>query len=75
MITEILQYMVDKVKLRPLEADALFAGITVDTKILVLKREYELLKRQLLRRHGADSTRVKMFFKTIWPLSGTSFCC
>ena len=64
MITEILQYMVDKVKLRPLEADALFAGITVDTKNFSIKtgvRTFEAAA--FLRRHGADSTRVKMFFQ------------
>lgn len=64
MITEILQYMTDKVKLKPLEADALFAGITVDTKNFTIKtgvRTFEAAA--FLRRQGADSTRVKMFFQ------------
>lgn len=64
MVAEILQYMVDKVKLKPIEADALFAGITIDTKNFSIKtgvRTFEAAA--FLRRHGADSMRVKMFFQ------------
>lgn len=64
MIAEILQYIVDKVKLKPIEADILLAGITIDTKNFVFKtgvRTFEAAA--FLRRNGADSTRVRMLFQ------------
>lgn len=64
MITEILQYMIDKIKLKPVEADGLFAGIALDTKNFSVKtgvRTFEAAA--LLRRHGADSVRVRELFK------------
>ncbi|HQD51334.1 MAG TPA: DHHA1 domain-containing protein, partial [Defluviitaleaceae bacterium] len=64
MITEILQYVVDKIKLNPLEADMLLAGITIDTKNFVFKtgvRTFEAAA--FLKRNGADSTRVRMLFQ------------
>lgn len=64
MITEILQYMIEKVKLKPFEADALFAGIALDTKNFSVKtgvRTFEAAA--FLRRHGADSIRVRELFK------------
>lgn len=65
MIAEILQYIGEKVKLTPIEADALLAGITVDTKNFIFKtgvRTFEAAA--FLRRNGADSTRVRMFFQS-----------
>lgn len=64
MIAEILNYLSDKIKLNPIEADALLAGITVDTKNFVFKagvRTFEAAA--FLRRSGADSTRVRMLFQ------------
>jgi c-di-AMP phosphodiesterase-like protein len=64
LVTEILQYIVDKVKLTSLEADALLAGITIDTKNFVFKtgvRTFEAAA--FLRRNGADSTRVRLLFQ------------
>lgn len=64
MIAEILNYLSDKVKLNPIEADALLAGITIDTKNFVFKagvRTFEAAA--FLRRSGADSTRVRMLFQ------------
>ncbi|WP_105617371.1 DHH family phosphoesterase [Vallitalea okinawensis] len=65
MITEILQYMIEKVKLKDVEADALFAGIAMDTKNFTVKtgvRTFEAAA--FLRRHGADSVRVRELFKS-----------
>ncbi|HHX62019.1 MAG TPA: phosphoesterase [Epulopiscium sp.] len=65
MIAEILQYIGEKVKLTNIEADALLAGITVDTKNFIFKtgvRTFEAAA--FLRRNGADSTRVRMFFQS-----------
>ncbi len=64
MIAEILNYLSDKIKLSPIEADALLAGITIDTKNFVFKagvRTFEAAA--FLRRNGADSTRVQMLFQ------------
>lgn len=65
MISEILSYLADKVKLTQIEADALLAGITIDTKNFVFKtgvRTFEAAA--FLRRAGADSTRVRMLFQS-----------
>ena len=64
MISEILNYLSDKIKLTAIEADALLAGITIDTKNFVFKagvRTFEAAA--FLRRNGADSTRVRMLFQ------------
>jgi c-di-AMP phosphodiesterase-like protein len=64
LVTEILQYIDDKLKLKPLEVEALYAGIVVDTKNFTLKtgvRTFEAAS--YLRRQGADTTAVKQFFQ------------
>jgi c-di-AMP phosphodiesterase-like protein len=64
MIAEILNYLSDKIKLTQIEADALLAGITIDTKNFVFKagvRTFEAAA--FLRRNGADSSRVRMLFQ------------
>lgn len=64
MVTEILRYISDKVKLEPIEADALLAGITVDTKNFVVKTGVKTFEAAaFLRRNGADVIRVRGFFK------------
>lgn len=65
MISEILQYIGEKAKLTTIEADALLAGITVDTKNFIFKtgvRTFEAAA--FLRRNGADSTRVRKLFQS-----------
>lgn len=64
MIAEILKYLTEKIKLNPIEADALLAGITMDTKNFAVKagvRTFEAAA--FLKRSGADSIRVQMFFQ------------
>ncbi|QUI20933.1 DHH family phosphoesterase [Vallitalea pronyensis] len=64
MVTEIIRYISDKVKLRSTEADALFAGITVDTKNFVVKTGVKTFEAAAyLRRNGADVVRVRKLFK------------
>lgn len=64
MVTEILRYISDKVKLEPIEADALFAGISVDTKNFVVKTGVKTFEAAaFLRRNGADVIRVRKLFK------------
>ncbi len=64
MVTELLQYMVEKLSLRSIEVDGLFAGIALDTKNFTVKtgvRTFEAAA--FLRRRGADSVRVRKMFK------------
>lgn len=64
LVTEILPYMGNQIAVEKLEAEALLAGITVDTKGFTYKtgvRTFEAAS--LLRRYGADSTAVKQLFK------------
>lgn len=65
MVAEILQYIIDKPKLRPIEADAMYSGILVDTDNFVTKtgvRTFEICS--YLKRCGADVTRVRKMFRT-----------
>lgn len=64
MVSEILRYISDKVKLEPIEADALLAGITVDTKNFVVNTGVKTFEAAaFLKRNGADVVRVKGLFK------------
>ena len=63
LVTEMLQYMVDKPKLKQIEAEALLAGICVDTKNFSFKtgvRTFEAAA--FLRRLGADTIEIKKLF-------------
>lgn len=63
LVTEMLQYMVEKPKIKIIEAEALLAGIYVDTKNFSFKtgvRTFEAAS--FLRRLGADTVDVKKFF-------------
>ncbi len=64
LVTEILQYMENNMYLNKQEAEALLAGITVDTKSFTFKtgvRTFEAAS--LLRRFGADTTAVRQLFQ------------
>ncbi|WIF95833.1 DHH family phosphoesterase [Caminicella sporogenes] len=64
LVTEILQYMDDKMKIEKIEAEALLAGIAVDTKNFSFKtgvRTFEAAS--ILRRAGADTTEVRQLFQ------------
>ncbi len=64
MITEMIQYVDDGVKIRAFEADALYAGISIDTDGFNSKsgpRTFEAAA--YLRRHGADVTRVRKMLR------------
>ncbi|WP_034869619.1 DHH family phosphoesterase [Clostridium lundense] len=63
LVTEMIQYMVEKPKLKTIEAEALLAGICVDTKNFYFKtgvRTFEAAS--FLRRLGADTLDVKRLF-------------
>ena len=64
MVAEMIQYVDDGIKLRAFEADALYAGITIDTDGFNSKsgpRTFEAAA--FLRRHGADVTRVRKMLR------------
>ncbi len=63
LVSEIVQYMEDHIKLTKFEADSLLAGIVVDTNSFTFKtgvRTFEAAS--FLRRNGADTTDVKELF-------------
>ncbi|WP_410770143.1 DHH family phosphoesterase [Fontibacillus sp. BL9] len=64
LVTELLQYIHEKVELSPLEATTLLAGITIDTKHFALhtgSRTFEAAA--FLRRMGADTAMVQRLLK------------
>lgn len=64
MVSEILQYTYDNIKIRTEEADCLYSGIMIDTNNFVSKtgvRTFEAAA--FLRRNGADVTRVRKLFR------------
>ena len=64
LVAEILQYMTSKKVLLRLEAEALLAGMTVDTNGFAVKTGVRTFEAAAwLRRQGADPTEVKRFFQ------------
>lgn len=64
MVAEVLQYIADGIKVRPPEADAMYAGIVIDTQNFTNQtgvRTFEAAA--FLRRSGADITRVRKLFR------------
>lgn len=65
MIAEMLQYMDEKIKLRPSEADAMYAGILIDTDNFLTKTGVRTFEAAAyLRRSGADVMRVRKMFRS-----------
>ncbi len=64
MVSEILQYICDNIKIRSEEADCMYSGIVIDTNNFTGKagvRTFEAAA--FLRRNGADVTRVRKLFR------------
>ena len=64
MVSEILQYFPEEVRIRNIEADTIYAGILVDTDNFMQKtgvRTFEAAA--FLRRNGADTTRIRKMFR------------
>lgn len=65
MIAEIMQYIGGNLKLKPLEADALYAGIMIDTNNFLTKTGVRTFEAAAyLRRSGADVTRIRKSFRS-----------
>ncbi len=64
MVAEIVQYFSEDMKLRPIEADAMYAGIVVDTGNFTSRTGVRTFEAAAyLRRNGADITRVRKMFR------------
>ncbi|MCD7777113.1 MAG: DHH family phosphoesterase, partial [Clostridiales bacterium] len=64
LICEMLKYINKSFRLSTLEADAMLAGIMLDTKYFTLKTGIQTFEAaSYLRKHGADTIRVKQLFK------------
>ncbi len=64
MVSEILQYTYDNIKIHAEEADCMYSGIMIDTNNFMTKtgvRTFEAAA--FLRRSGADVTRVRKLFR------------
>ena len=64
MVTEVIQYFDDNLRLTTFESGALLAGITMDTKHFAFNtgaRTFEAAS--YLRRNGADTATVKLMFQ------------
>ncbi|WP_343345463.1 DHH family phosphoesterase [Terrisporobacter petrolearius] len=65
MVTEVVQYLEDDVKINKLTAEGLLAGISLDTKFFAFKtgvRTFEAAS--YLKKVGADTTEVKKLFRS-----------
>lgn len=63
MVTELVQYFGDQCKLTSLEAEALLAGIMLDTRNFVIKTGVRTFEAAAyLRRLGADTVEVRKLF-------------
>jgi len=64
MVSEILQYIGENIKVKSDEADCMYSGIMIDTNNFMTKtgvRTFEAAA--FLRRNGADVTRVRKLFR------------
>ena len=64
LVTEIIQYAQDTIKLTLLEAESLYGGIMVDTKDFTFKTGVRTFEAAAyLRKYGVDIIRVKKWFQ------------
>ena len=64
MVSEVLQYISDHVKLMADEADCLYSGMMIDTNNFMTKTGVRTFEAAAyLRRNGADVTRVHKMFR------------
>ena len=64
MVTEILQYISDGIRIRSDEADCMYSGMMIDTNNFMTKTGVRTFEAAAyLRRAGADVTRVRKLFR------------
>ena len=65
LVAEILQYIGEGLKLRPIEAEAMYAGIMIDTNNFLTKTGVRTFEAAAyLRRNGAEVTRIRKAFRS-----------
>ena len=65
LVTELLQYVENRVTLKKIEAESLYAGIMMDTKNFTFKTGVRTFEAAAyLRRCGVDIIRVKKWFQS-----------
>ena len=65
LVAEVLQYIGEGLKLRQAEADAMYAGIMIDTNNFLTKTGVRTFEAAAyLRRNGADVTRIRKSFRS-----------
>lgn len=69
MVTELVQYFGDNIKLSPSIAECLLSGIMLDTKNFVMRTGVRTFEAAAyLRKAGADTVTVKSMFSTSFEL-------
>lgn len=64
MVAEVLQYIGDELRLKPVEAEALYAGIMIDTNNFLTKTGVRTFEAAAyLRKNGVDVTRIRKAFR------------
>ena len=64
LISDVMAYFDDRVKIRPLEADAMLAGIMIDTMYFTYQTSAKTFdSASFLRKKGADSDRVRKMLR------------
>ena len=64
MVAEVVQYIADGIRIRPQEADAMYAGLVIDTNYFNNQTGVRTFEAAAyLRRSGADMTRVRKLFR------------
>lgn len=64
MVSEILQYIGEDMKIKNIEADCMYAGIIIDTNNFMNRTGVRTFEAAAyLRRNGADVTRVRKLFR------------
>ncbi len=65
MVAEILQYIGEGLRLKQVEADAMYAGMMIDTNNFLTKTGVRTFEAAAyLRRNGADITKIRKMFRT-----------
>ena len=65
LVTELLQYVEEKINLKTIEAESLYAGIMMDTKNFTFKTGVRTFEAAAyLRRCGVDIIKVKKWFQS-----------
>lgn len=65
IVSELIQYIGDDLKLKTIEADAMFAGIMIDSNNFLNRTGIRTFEAAAyLRKSGADVTRIRKAFRT-----------